>query len=322
MKILANDGIEKSAQLKLESAGFTISVEKIQQEKLAEAINENNFSVLLVRSATQVRKNVIDACPNLKLIGRGGVGMDNIDVEYARSKGIKVINTPAASAFSVAELVFAHLFSMARFIYDANREMPVKGEMNFNDLKKKYGKGIELRGKTLGIIGIGSIGQIVAKYALGCGMKVIAYDPFVKEATIDVEIFGAKNVSIKINTIPLNDVLAQSDFITLHVPKQKDGKAVIGNDELNKIKKGGCIVNTSRGGIIDESALIEALNTGKIAHAALDVFVNEPTPKKEVLQHPKISLTPHIGAATAEAQERVGSELAQQIIEWALVVAR
>ncbi len=316
MKILANDGIEKSAQVKLEAAGFEVSTKKAEQTELANTINSNEFTALLVRSATQVRKEVIDNCPKLKLIGRGGVGMDNIDVEYAKSKLIKVINTPAASSQSVAELVMGHMFSMSRFLADSNRMMPLQGESKFNDLKKKYAKGKELRGKTLGIIGFGRIGQALAKYALGCGMKVIATDPFISIATIDIMIEGLGKVSITLQTIPFQEVIIKSDFISLHVPKQSNGKPVISKTELDLMKNGVCLINASRGGLIDENSLIEALNSGKVDHAALDVFENEPTPQKGLLIHPKISLTPHTGASTNEAQERIGDELADQIIDF------
>lgn len=176
MKILANDGISPAGTKALEAAGFEVITTKVAQEQVANYINKNNISVLLVRSATKVRKDLIDACPGLKVIGRGGVGMDNIDVDYAREKGIHVINTPASSADSVAELVFAHLFSGVRFLYDANRNMPLEGDTNFEGLKKAYANGIELRGKTLGIIGFGRIGRSVARIALGLGMRVIASD--------------------------------------------------------------------------------------------------------------------------------------------------
>ena len=310
-KILANDGIDPIGKALLEKAGFTVVTEKVAQENVAKAINEQNYVGITVRSATKVRKDIIDACPGLKLIGRGGVGMDNIDVDYARSKGIEVVNTPAASSHSVGELVFAHLFNSARFLYDSNRQMPANGDTQFEVLKKKYAKGIELKGKTIGIIGFGRIGQAVAKIALGCGMKVLAFDPFLKDATISLEIFGVANkISVKIETVSLEKLLSESDFITLHVP----GGKVITKKEFALMKDGIFIVNAARGGVIDENDLIEALNSGKVAHAALDVFENEPAPKKELLSHPKISLTPHIGAATEEAQERIGVELAELII--------
>ncbi len=311
-QILANDGIDAQGKALLEKAGFTVVTEKVAQENLAQAINEHKYVALTVRSATKVRKDVIDACPNLKLIGRGGVGMDNIDVDYARSKGLQVVNTPAASSHSVAELVFAHLFNCVRFLYDSNRQMPINGDKEFDALKKKFAKGIELKGKTIGIIGFGRIGQAVSKIALGCGMKVLAYDPFLTEALICIDIQGvSEKINVKLHTIPLEKLLAESDFITLHVP----GGKVISKTEIEKMKTGVILLNAARGGVIDEQDLIEGLDTGKIAHASLDVFENEPTPNKNILSHPKISLTPHIGAATEEAQERIGIELAELIIE-------
>ena len=311
-KILANDGIDNQGKALLEKAGFTVITEKVEQENLASAINENNYVALTVRSATKVRKDIIDACPKLKLIGRGGVGMDNIDVEYAKSKGVEVVNTPAASSMSVAELVFAHLFSMVRFLYDSNREMPLSGDVEFDALKKKYAPGIELRGKTLGIIGFGRIGQAVATTGLGLGMKILAYDPFIPEAEINLFIHGASPVSIKIKTVSMEEVLKNCDFITLHVP----GGKVITSKEIAHMKKGAGIVNASRGGVIDENDLLEALNSGKLAFAGLDVFENEPKPRMDLLMHPKVSLTPHIGAATLEAQERIGIELAEKIVNF------
>ncbi|MCB9359841.1 MAG: D-2-hydroxyacid dehydrogenase [Flavobacteriales bacterium] len=314
MKILANDGIAPIGKTQLEAAGFEVVTETVPQEQLIDAINNNNYVALLVRSATTARKDLIDACPNLKLIGRGGVGMDNIDVAYAREKGLHVINTPAASSQSVAEQVMAHLFGMARGLYDSNRQMPNGGNVDFKTLKKKYGKGIELRGKTLGILGIGRIGQATAKYALGCGMNVIAFDPFIDNVTINVQVAN-QTVSVDIKTISKDELLAQADFITLHIPAQADGKPVIGNDEFIKMKDGVMIVNDARGGVIDEDALIANLNSGKVAAAALDVYVNEPTPREDLMKHPKLSLTPHTGAATLEAQDRIGEELASQIKE-------
>ncbi len=309
-KILANDGIDAGGKELLEHAGFTVVTDKVAQENLIQSINDNNITVLTVRSATKVRKDVIDACPNLKVIARGGVGMDNIDVDYAKSKGIEVINTPAASSHSVAELVFAHLFSMVRFLYDSNRQMPANGIEKFEELKKKYAKGVELKGKIIGIIGFGRIGQSVAKIALGCGMKVLAFDPFVKDVKLHIDIAGTNGVDVKLNTISMEELMQHSDFISVHVP----GGKLITAKEIATMKNGVCLVNAARGGVIDENDLIEALNSGKIAHAALDVFENEPKPGEALLKHAKISLTPHIGAATNEAQERIGVELAEKII--------
>ena len=322
MKILANDGIANSGKEKLELAGHVVVTENVPQDELAKAIVKNNYDVLLVRSATKVRKDLLDACPGLKLIGRGGVGLDNIDVTYANEKDIEVFNTPAASSQSVAELVMAHLFNMARQVYDSNRQMPQIGSSNFKELKKKYGKGIELRDKTLGIIGFGRIGQNVARYALGCGMKIMAYDPFVDYANITLQIHGTSNVQVGIHTTSLEDIFNECLFITLHVPKSEDGKSLIGKEEFARMLDGVCIVNASRGGVVDEDALITALDSNKVAHAALDVYENEPTPKTELLTHPRISLTPHIGAATQEAQSRIGEELAEKIIKFAKNKAR
>lgn len=308
--ILANDGIDAVGKNLLEKAGFTVVTEKVAQENLAKEINEKGYVALTVRSATKVRKDVIDACPNLKVIGRGGVGMDNIDVDYGRSKGLQVINTPAASSNSVAELVFAHLFNAVRFVYDSNRQMPVNGNTKFEELKKNYSKGVELSGKTMGIIGFGRIGQCTAKIALGCGMKVLAYDPFVKEAELTLEIYGTNGVKVKIETVSMEELISNSDMISMHVP----GGKVITANEIAKMKNGVILVNAARGGVIDETDLIDGLNSGKIAHACLDVFENEPTPNEALLKHPKISLTPHIGAATNEAQERIGVELAEKLI--------
>ncbi|MGB0358014.1 MAG: D-2-hydroxyacid dehydrogenase [Flavobacteriaceae bacterium] len=313
MNIHANDGVSQSGIDALTQAGFTVTTTNVAQEQLVAYINENNITGLLVRSATTARKELIDACPGLKLIGRGGVGMDNIDVDYAREKGLHVINTPAASSASVAELVFAHLFGAVRFLYDANRNMPLDGETKFKALKKAYAGGIELRGKTLGIVGFGRIGQATAKIALGLGMDVAAYDPFMEDTTIAVDFFNGQSVDIAVKTRSFDEVLSQSDFITLHVPAQE--KPTIGAAEIAKMKKGAGLINAARGGVVDEEALVAALDNEHLAFAALDTFVNEPTPAIKLLMHPKISLTPHIGAATKEAQDRIGTELAQQISE-------
>jgi len=313
MKVLANDGLAKSGITALEEAGFEVELTTVPQDDLVSYINENNVVVLLVRSATKVRTDIIDNCPSLKIIGRGGVGMDNIDVEYARGKGLSVINTPAASSHSVGELVFAHLFGMARFLPQSNREMPLEGDTKFKVLKKSFAKGVELRGKTLGIIGFGRIGQATAKIAIGLGMKVVAFDPFMDEVNLEIEFFDHQALFFNINTITKEEVLQQSDFISLHVPAQKE--YVVSTKEFEMMKDGACIVNAARGGVIDEVALVMALESGKISKAALDVFEKEPTPEIQLLMNPDLSLTPHIGAATGEAQDRIGTELASQIID-------
>ena len=311
MKILANDGISQSGIDALTEAGYEVITTNVAQEQLVSFINENKIVVLLVRSATTARKELINTCPGLKIIGRGGVGMDNIDVEYAREKGLSVINTPAASSSSVAELVFAHLYGGVRFVYDSNRNMPLEGESNFKSLKKAYAKGIELRGKTLGIIGFGRIGQEVARIALGVGMEVKASDKYINDVEVPVTLFNGDSINVNVETIHSSEVLKSSDFISLHVPAQKD--YVIGKKEFAIMKDGAAIINAARGGIIDEVALVNALDNGKLAFACLDTYENEPKPAIKLLMHPRISLTPHIGAATLEAQDRIGLELATQI---------
>ncbi|GET44758.1 D-2-hydroxyacid dehydrogenase [Capnocytophaga felis] len=313
MRILANDGISESGKQHLEENGFEVITVKVAQNQLVNYINQNNIDILLVRSATKVDKDIIDACPSLKLIGRGGVGVDNIDVEYAKSKNIHVINTPASSANSVAELVFAHLFSGARFLHDSNRNMPLEGDTQFSQLKKLYSNGTELRGKTLGIIGFGRVGQAVARIAIGLGMNVIAYDPNVKEAEIELSFFDDRKVSFLIKTIEKETVLEQSDFITVNSPVQE--MYVIDAEEFDMMKEGVGVINSARGGVISEEALLEALESGKVSFAGLDVFENEPTPSIRLLMHPNVSLTPHIGASTVEAQGKIGTELAEQIIK-------
>lgn len=313
MKILANDGISKAGQDALEAKGFEVLNIHVAQEQLANYINEHQVEVLLVRSATKVRQELIDQT-TLKLIGRGGVGLDNIDVDYANSKNIKVINTPAASSQSVAEFVIAHLFSMVRNLHQTNRSMPLEGDSNFNGLKKAFGKAQELRGKTLGIIGFGRIGVEVAREAIGLGMNVLVYDQEAITRTIDLTFFDGQQLSFTISTTSMDDVLQKADFITLHVPSQKG--YILGAKEFEKMKDGVMIINTARGGIVDERALVDAIENGKVAAAALDVFEKEPQPEMGLLMNESLSLSPHIAGSTDEAQDRIGTELAQQIVEF------
>lgn len=311
IRILANDGIDDAGKGMLEAAGFEVVTHHYKAEELETALK--SFDAITVRSATQVRKALIDSCPNLKAIGRGGVGMDNIDVAYAREKGLGVYNTPAASSRSVAELVMGHALTLMRQLHLANRAMPISGQTDFAKLKKQCSEGNELLGKSIGIIGFGRIGQEVAKIALGSGMKVIAVDPFVKEATIGIEISGAEQViQINIKTTTMLDLFNQSDIITIHIPKAD--KPVIGMEELAMLKRGVILINTARGGVFNEDALISGLSSGQIGGAGLDVFIGEPTPREDILTHPKISLSPHVGGSTAEAQENVGRELAGLLI--------
>lgn len=313
MKILANDGISQNGVEILEKAGFETLTTKVAQNQLENFINENQIDGILVRSSTEVRQELIEACPSIKLIGRGGVGMDNIDVQFAEDQGIHVINTPEASSNSVAELVFAHLFGMARFLHQSNREMPLEGDSRFKELKKMYGNGIELRGKTLGIIGFGRIGKETAKIALGIGMNVIASDPVVQSSVITLDFFNGQKISIAIDTISKQEVLKEADFITIHTPSQN--KYLIDESDIEMMKNNVGIINTSRGSVLNEVALVNAIEQGKVIFAGLDVFEKEPTPEIQLLMNPELSLTPHIGAATKEAQERIGAELALQIVQ-------
>ncbi|MFT3885489.1 MAG: D-2-hydroxyacid dehydrogenase [Flavobacteriales bacterium] len=315
MRIHANDGISAAAKERLKDEGFSITTDHVPQDQLAAYLNAGHVEVLLVRSATKVRRDLIDACPGVRLIGRGGVGLDNIDTAHAKEKGIPVINTPASSSISVAELVIAHLTGLLRNLHQANRRMPVEGATHFKELKKAYEKGSEVRGKTLGVIGFGRIGQWTARYALGLGMKVVYADHHTTAESLELEI-GGQTIRVGVKHVSLDELLQQSDAISLHVPSQQNGQPVLGQAELAQVKPGVVLVNTARGGSIDEDALLAALNDGRVKAAALDVFTNEPTPRTDLLTHPHISLSPHIGAATAEAQGRVGDELADLIVAW------
>ena len=312
IKILVNDGMHPDGQQLLEEANFEVNTEPVAQENLPEVLPE--YEVIIVRSATKVRKDLIDKCPNLKIIARGGVGLDNIDVNHAKSKNIEVINTPAASSPAVAELAFAHMFAISRFLYKSNREMPATGDTQFKNLKKAYSRGTQLREKTLGIIGFGRIGQETARIGLALGMNIMPVDLVINESNLTISLYNNKdiNLTVRVPTVSWNTMLENSDFISLHVPF--GGKALIGAKEFEKMKTGVIIINVARGGTLDEEALLEALNSGKVAGAGLDVFENEPTPLKALLEHPQVSLSPHIGASTLEAQRNIGIELAEKII--------
>jgi D-3-phosphoglycerate dehydrogenase len=313
MKILANAGISQSGIAALGKGGFEVITTKVAQNQLENYINEHTIDAILVRNTTQVRQELIDACPSIKLIGVLGAGIDNIDTDYAEDQGLHVINAPEASASSVAELVFAHLFGLARFLHASNREMPLEGDSRFKELKKAYSQGIELKGKTIGIIGFGRIGQAVARIGLGLGMNVIATDEAITSAPISVDFFNGQKITINIDTIPKDELLKESDFITLHVSAQED--YIISKKEIEKMKDGVGIINTAIGGILNEVDLVMAIESGKVQFAGLDVFETEPTPAVQLLMNPEISLTPNIGAGTKETQDRIGTELAQQIMK-------
>ncbi len=307
IRILANDGIAPNGKAQLEAAGFEVVTDKIAQDDLMTELN--NFDVIIVRSATKVRKELIDASPNLKAICRGGVGIDNIDHEYAKAKGIPTYNTPAASSHSVAELIFGHFFNLSRSLQRSNFELRSETG-DFGKLKKAYAGGQELQGKTLGILGFGRIGVEAARIGLGLGMDILPVDLVKDSEDITLKFMGGQKVTITVPTVSLDKMLAEADYITIHVP----GGNLIGEDELAKMKDGVILANSSRGGVINEDALLAALASGKVAGAALDVFIGEPAPRRDLLEHPQISVTPHIGAATGEAQYNIGTELADQII--------
>jgi len=297
MKILVADGISAQGADIMKAAGLEVVIQKYSPEELVQ--NIVNYDAILVRSATKVTKEVIDAGKNLKAIARGGVGLDNIDVAYAKEKGIPVLNTPGASSISVAELAIAHMFAVSRFLNLSNTEMR-QGKWP----KKEYAKGMELTGKTLGLIGIGNIGKEVAKRALGLSMKVIAHDPWVKETGMDVQL------------VSKDEVLKNSDFISLHIPFIKaEGPSITAN-EFAKMKDGVVLINCARGGVVKETDLLDALNSGKVKYAGIDVFENEPPTEAQtaLINHPHVSVTPHIGAQTDEAQDRVGTEIAEKLV--------
>ncbi|MDC8100083.1 D-2-hydroxyacid dehydrogenase [Chryseobacterium rhizosphaerae] len=314
MKVLANDGISKSGEQALKEAGIEILDNRVAQDHVIKFINDNNVDVLLVRSATKVKQELIDACPGLQIIGRGGIGMDNIDVDYAKSKGIKIINTPTASSKSVAELVFGHFFSLARFLHESNRLMPLEGDTHFNAMKKSFSNAYELSGKTLGVIGFGSIGQEVVKIGIALGMKVQVLTKSPRTEVLTLNFFDGQAVHFEItSTNDMDAFLKDADFISINTPKTNE--YIIDTPQFEKMKDGVYIVNTARGGVINEVTLIDFIESGKVAGAALDVFENEPSPELPLLMNPSLSLSPHVGGNTVDAQEKIGVELAEQIIK-------
>ncbi len=299
MKVLICDPIDETAVARLREAGLSVTVRTgMSEAELGEELKQG-YEAIVVRSATKVRKPAIDAACGLRLIIRAGVGLDNIDADHAEAKGITVLNTPKASTDSVAELALAHMFALARSLVRATETMR-EGKW-----EKKAFQGIELQGKTLGIVGLGRIGQAVARRALALGMRVLAHDKYLKESPLP----GVKMV-------PLEELLRESDFVSLHIPPDPAGP-VIGAREIALMKHGAFLINCARGGVVDEKALLAGLNSGKLGGAGLDVFEEEPPTNMELLRHPNVTLTPHIGAQTQEAQARIGEEIVEILVSWA-----
>lgn len=313
MRILANDGISQKGIAIFEKAGFEVITTTVAQPQLENFINEYSIDVLLVGNTTQVRQELLEACPSIKLIGKAGTELDTIDEDFARDHGIHIVTTSDATANAIAELVFAHLFGMVRFLHQSNRNMPLEGDTHFKALKKEYSNGIELRGKTLGIIGDDASADAVAKLALGVGMKVIFTGDYSEEKTINLTFFNGQTIDISLDTQPFKEVLKNADFISLHLPAQDS--YVMGIKELEMMRNGSGIVNVCSSGAIDEVALVNAIEGGKIKYAALDVFENQPTPEIQLLMNPEISFTPNIGSLTSESKQRVDEELATLVIE-------
>ena len=308
--ILVNDSFHSGGLKLLESKGFSLFKGNYEGEELVRFINENNISILLVRSATKVSRKVIEACNTLKYIGRGGVGMDNVDETACKEKGIMAFNTPVGSTTAVAEMVFAHLLSLYRFISPSNHL--IKEDISkVKSLKKEFSHGQELKGKTIGIWGTGRIGTEVARLALSFGMNVLAYHKSNSEMSVEFEIRG-KKMEVIIPISSLDEFLQDSDIISLHIPHHDS--AVITANVISKMKSGVVFLNTSRSSNVDEEALLKAIESGKISKAGLDVFSSKLN--SELLKHPNVSVTPHLGASTVEGQEKISMELARKILEF------
>lgn len=312
MNILINDGLSQDAITHLENNHFKVFQTAVAQSQLLQYLNDNEIHILVVRSATKVDATILKEAKYLKAVARAGVGLDNIDLDAAETHNIKIINTPKASAKAVAELAIAHLLTGVRHLQDSNRSMPLEGESRFKELKKSYSSARELGGKTLGIIGFGAIGQETAKKAIGLGMRVLFHDPALTKASLKIDFYDGQQMEFNLLNVSMKHLLEQSDYISLHIPSQQD--YLLGEKEFGQMKKGAGIINTARGNAVDEIALINALNTDQLAFAGLDVFESEPTPELALLMHPQISLSPHIGGSTKEAQKRIGMDLAEQLI--------
>ncbi|AEW85143.1 D-3-phosphoglycerate dehydrogenase [Flavobacterium columnare ATCC 49512] len=313
MKILANDGLSNQALLLLDNNRFEVLTTKVAQEQLSNYLNKNQIEILIVGNATKINQSIINTCPNLKIIGKLGLEMDNIIIDTNHPNTIKLLNTPNASVNAVAELAIGHLISGARYLHDSNRNMPLEGDTHFNQLKKVYSTGLELKGKTLGIIGFGKIGKAVAQKALALGMKVIATANERKQTSVEIEFYTGQKTTIPLDLMPLDDLLPLADFISLHIPPQE--KYLLTATEFKRMKQGVGIINCSKGELINEVDLIEYLENKKISFAGLDVFQGEPNPAVQLLMHPDISLTPHIGGSTTETFENMSIEMAHKIID-------
>lgn len=306
-KILVTDGLEDSGIHALQAHGFTVDLKKLEAAELPNELI--NYQGIIVRSATKLRQELINSCPNLKFIARAGVGMDNIDIDAARAIGIKVINTPASSSRSVAELSMAHIYNLSRNLQLSNRNL--KDKSSFVELKKSLSKATELKGKTLLIIGMGRIGRELGLLALGSGMQIMAHDPFINQVSLNFELQG-QTILITVPMVSLDEGLPEADYISMHSPF--DGNQILTKARFALMKKTACVINTSRGENLDETALLDALNSDQLAGAGLDVFQNEPEVNPLLISHPKISVSPHIGASTLDAQQRIAEELVSQIV--------
>jgi len=311
MHILINDGLSQNAIKDLEKNKHSVKNVRVAASQLESYIQKHNIEVLVVRSATKVTSTLLESSPSLKLIVRAGIGIDNINIATAKKLGIKVKNTPGIASRSVAELVMAHIYTGFRYLHDANRIMPLEGDSHFNQLKRAYEKANEIQNKTLGIIGFGKIGKEVAKLAYTNGMRVISIDRNKNDNILTIHFPNNQEIHFKVPLYSFNEVLLQSDVISIHTPALNNH--LIGRDEIAKMKTGAGIINAARGGLLNEKAAIDALENEKLRFLALDTFENEPTPSIQTLMHPNISLSPHIGGTTIEAQERIGKKVVEII---------
>ncbi len=312
MKILANDGISTSGETLLIEAGHEILNHRVSQEHLVQFINENQVEILLVKNATSIDHQVIDSCKSLKIIGKAGTEMNNVPVDYAIEKGLYVISTPNSYARATAELVFAHFFSLARFLHDSNRMMPLEGDSKFNLLKKTYQNAAELFGKTLGVIGSGSNALEVIKMGISLGMNVIIFNEISKSEKVNLDFFDGQKLVFELKSVKFEEILEKSDFISI-LNTEKSGY-LIDSEEFEIMKNGAYLVNIAKGAV-NEVTLVDYLENKKLAGAALDVFEYEPKPDIQVLMNPSLSLSPNLATVTTDAIEKTGKELAEQIIK-------